>query len=60
MVTKPRKPAAQKKNRRVRVTVTVDSVLLTASQAAAVKAKTQAKYRGRKGYTVSVINVGRW
>ena len=60
MVIKTRKPAAQKKTQKVRVTITVDSVLLTASQAAAVKAKTQAKYRGRKGYNVSVINVGRW
>lgn len=63
MVTKTRKSTArsttQKKTQKVRVTLTVDSVLLTTAQAASIKAKLQTKYKGKPGYKVSVINARR-
>ena len=59
MVTKTNKQATQKKTKRVRITLTVDSALLTDAQASAIKARLQAKYRGKVGYKVSVINASR-
>ena len=57
--TTTRKTATQKKTQRVRVTLTVDSALLTPAQVGTVKAKLQAKYRGKPNYKISVISAGK-
>ena len=53
--TTARKTATQKKTQRVRVTLTVDSALLTPAQVGTVKSELQAKYRGKPDYKISVV-----
>lgn len=57
--TNARKTSTPKKTQKVRITITVESNLLTPAQARAVKAKMQAKYKGKPGYKVSVVNARR-